>query len=103
MVTLSTGHIGIAIKDFLEGREIEGEPPSRMNPFADEKYYVEHVDISDPHNPRIFTSAGMFKLIILKEGSPESYAPPQPKQLPKTITGTLLWKPGDKTSDDSSD
>jgi len=98
-MTLSTGHIGVAIKDYLEGREIDGELPSRQNPFADEKYYIEHVDISDPHNPRIFTSAGMFKLIILKDGTPQPHTPPEPKRLPHSIVRSLLDKPGNSEGD----
>jgi len=75
-MSLFTTHIGFAIRDALQGCEIEGEQASRMDPFADEKHYVEQVDITDASNPVIYTTGGTFKVIILRIDSP---APPPPK------------------------
>lgn len=69
-MTLFTNHIGSAIKDIMEGSRIEGERPSHENPFADDTYLIEHVDISDPNNPWLHTTGGTFKIIILKMDPP---------------------------------
>jgi hypothetical protein len=99
MVSLFTTHIGFAIRDFLEGKEIDGEQASRDNPYADEKYEVEHIDISDASNPIIYTSGGVFKVIILRVDPP--------KQVPmKDITPrpkSLLWKPNPRQDIDEVD
>lgn len=88
-MSLTTNHIGWAIRDFMEGREIEGERASSANPFAEEKEFIEHIDCSDPSNPMIFTSAGTFKLIILRVDAPPHYVEPAPKLLPKIVKGSL--------------
>ena len=67
---LSTTHIGFAIRDLMEGQEIDGERPSSENPFADERYEIYRVDVTDANNPWIHTSGGTFKIIILKMDPP---------------------------------
>jgi hypothetical protein len=69
-MTLSTTHIGFAIKTLMEDKWIEGEKPSHENPFADDSYLIEHVDISDANNPWLHTTGGTFKIIILKMDPP---------------------------------
>ena len=87
-MTLSTARIGIAIRDFLEDREIESDPASRDDPYGEERAYIKFVDVSDPHNPVIHTDQGVFKIVILKVGD-SSRPVPQRKPLPKS----LLLKP----------
>jgi hypothetical protein len=69
-MTLSTAHIGIAIKDFLEGKQIVSEPANREDPYGEEYAFIESIDVSDPHNPWIHTDQGTFKIIILKMDPP---------------------------------
>jgi hypothetical protein len=101
-VSLSTVHIGFAIRDFLEGREIEGGQVTRENPFADEKYEIEHIDISDSSNPVIYTSGGVFKLIILKVDPPRQRIAPEPRE-PRPIRKSLLWKPNPSHDEDEAE
>jgi hypothetical protein len=51
----------------------------------------------------IFTSAGTFKLIILRVDAPPHYEVPKSKELPKTIKGTLLWDPGKGNPNEETD
>ena len=75
MTGLSTAHIGFAIRDLLEGKDIDGDAATRANPFADEKHHIDFVDISDVHNPVIYTSGGVFKVIIIRVDPPRKLIP----------------------------
>jgi len=103
-MTLFTTHVGWAIREFLQGQAIDGEPASRENPFSEEKYYVEHVDVSDASNPVLFTSGGTFKLIILRIDTPVVQI--EPARNMKDITPRLEeipWTPDPYRDPDSQD
>ena len=91
-MSLFTTHIGYAIKDFLENRDIEGEQATRGNPYADEKYRIEHVDVSDASNPMVHTSGGVFKLIIVRVDAPARSIQPQMQRLEEIPPKQLPWK-----------
>lgn len=98
MVSLLTSHIGWAIKDFLEEREIQGSPVTRADPFADEQYRINIVDVTDPHNPVLFTTGGVFRISIIRVDAPEE---PQPRPM-KDITPPdkgLPFHPGSREYD----
>jgi len=95
-MSLFTTHIGYAIRDCLEGKAIEGEQASRMDPFSDEQYEVIHVDCTDASNPIMMTSGGTFKIIILRIDETPRYIEPERKPLPRTITGSLADKSEEK-------
>jgi len=97
-MTLSTAHIGFAIRDLMENQWIDGEQPSSDNPLADGRYEIYNVDVSDAHNPWLYTSGGVFKIIILKMDPPKQMPKPAPVQAKK-----LLWEPGQNDGDESSD
>lgn len=71
MTILSTADIGIAISDLLENQEIEcldwnnGEPAD--NP-PHSKALIHTVDVSDPHNPLLYTEDAVFKVVIIRVG-----------------------------------
>lgn len=98
-MTLSTARIGIAIRDLLEGKDIDSDPANRDDPYGDERAFIEFVDVSDPDNPVLYTDQGIFKIIILKIGDPGNYVPPKPKQIRKN----LLWEHTNKGDPDETD
>jgi hypothetical protein len=102
-MALTTAHIGFAIRDHLEGRVIQGDEATRNDPFSDEQYEIEFVDISDVHNPVLHTSGGVFKVVILKMGPSTMSAEERDKIIEHHVPKSLLWKPDKNDKEDGSD
>jgi len=96
-MALLTHHIGVAIKDFLEGQEIEGEPASRNEPFSDEKYTIETVHLADPNNPILVTSGGIFKIVILAANTAPRIEPRPMKDITPPRGGQTRYEDDDET------
>jgi hypothetical protein len=67
---LTTADIGIAIRDALENDLVElldwennGDPHDDVLVAE-----IESVDVSDPHNPILYTEGGIFRVTITKIG-----------------------------------
>jgi hypothetical protein len=64
----TTADLGILIRDMIVDIDMECFDLTD-DPEVIGSDHVDHVDVSDPHNPRVYLSSGaVFRLTIVREG-----------------------------------